>query len=450
MNRPDNDALATLLRDTLVAHERLADPDRATAIAVGVLAERRRPSRLPLVAAAAAVVLAVVGTSVALGRLDDGAPAAGPTPPTGSSAPRTPLASSGADDPGVASHRAAAAAESERVLDLTPLPDGAEMLPGPPPGWPEGVRVSLDPSDGDLSRTRWWSIPGDVAALEAFLTSVVLPAGLVREPGERVSSSSGDVSRLALDRPSSDPEAFTGTGLLLQWKTLPTGTFLQATTFLAARGVRSADSRVDSTVTSVTVRRTHTPFGGVPFARTYEIDDAAAADRLVAAIDGLEASIEPAPVGLCPFGPTGEDAVTITTTSGTWRFAVADGCYPQVEVSRDGVDLPGTLDPADLTLALEEAVAAGTPITGSVHGTVVVAGGPAPGVRHSTGTLVFTGPVTRRAAVADDGTFAAELPPGRYEVTVVPDGLDPSFCPTTNVVVSAGERVTASPSCSIR
>ena len=338
-----DDELAVLLRETFRSREHLADPETARALALrtarGPVARRRWPA---VVSAAATVGVLVGGTSLAARTLGDPAPpAAGPAP--GPTAER--------DRPTYEDNRAVAAAASERMLEQVPLPRGAVRLAGEPPGWPDGG-TSLGPSDGSLTRTSWWSVPVSGDELADHLRHH-------RPPGARAGMSEGGIGSDGLatwsyGKAPDDPAAYTGVTLLVQWLDVGARTLVRADTFTAARGVPDPRSLVTGTVSEMVLE--YLP-GNAPIAerpRTrLRLTGAASQGQIAAVVDalnGLPASIRPAPQASCPYpgNPPASYRLTVRSSDATWTFRLEPACWGQVEVRRDGVPLRATLDPDHL------------------------------------------------------------------------------------------------------
>jgi hypothetical protein len=255
-------------------------------------------------------------------------------------------------------NRLLAAAESERVLASLPMPADASPLPGRPDGWPN-VAMSLGPSDGTLTRTAWWSVPTDGAAVESYLTSHV-PARM--EQSEWVGGGPDGIRTVSYvpDRPT-NPETYNGVELLVQWLEIDGRTVLRADTFTPAREVRDPATYVDDEVDAVDVDRVvadppdNRQAAPVRLTRPANAD---AIDLLVTSVNALPASTRPAPTGFCPMpgDPPPSVMLTFHTSDGVVRMHRATTCHGQVRVTRDGRPLEPTLDPGDLATVVEEIV----------------------------------------------------------------------------------------------
>ncbi|MCW2772504.1 MAG: hypothetical protein JWN91_830 [Nocardioides sp.] len=343
-----DDQLETLLRDTFTSREPLADPDVARRMARSVGAPARRwPAYVA--AAAAVLVVALVGAFLAHGHDAQEPPVVDPTPPPATTATYQ-------------ENRALAAAESARVVELVPLPESATRLPRKPAGWPGRGMIS-SPADASLAETAWWSVPVDAGSLETYLTAHE-PGGMHREEGFGSSSDlEGHVVRYlsyAQDR-STTPDAYQPVSLLVQWMADGDHTLVRADTSTAARDVRTPETYVDGEVTAVDIDRVvpHPPDNQrLPPVHLTAPDDSADIARLVDAVNGLPASIKPAFVASCPYPGDPRPFVTLTfhTAAGTVVAHLETACWGQVEIRRDGQPVRPTLDPGDLTEVVEAAV----------------------------------------------------------------------------------------------
>lgn len=345
MTQWTDDELSRLLADTFSSREHLADPAVAHALAAKVARDRSR--RWPAYLAAAAAVGAVVAASTfAFTGRDTHRLATAPT--------ESPSASSTATTGrSYAANRAAAEAESGRIIKLVPLPANAQRLPGRPPGSPGNFNTSLGPSDRTLTKRSWWRVPGSADALTKYLLGHT-PPGMTRTDGV-ASSSDGVQYDTYIEKPAAQPDAYLPVSLLVQWRQVGQHTLVRADTFTAARAVRTSLSYVNTRVTAVDiqqVRPEHAPHAGGPMPPVHlaEPADHNAIVRLVRTVNHLPASIRPAINGSCPFAgnPPASNTIIFHTTGGTIRMHFVAWCWGQVQVRRDGVRLRPTLDPGDL------------------------------------------------------------------------------------------------------
>jgi hypothetical protein len=155
MTRLTDEDLGDLLTETFTAHEHLADPDRAVAIAVS-RGRSRRPGRV-LLAAAAAVALVAGGTAyvVSLGGGPAGPEAGHQTTTASTGNPPLPPRHSDAEN------RAAAVAEAERVASALPAYPGAQETDRS--GVPElgdNTLSTVHPQGHTIVRSRFWTVHG--------------------------------------------------------------------------------------------------------------------------------------------------------------------------------------------------------------------------------------------------------------------------------------------------
>ena len=102
------------------------------------------------------------------------------------------------------------------------------------------------------------------------------------------------------------------------------------------------------------------------------------------------------------------------------------------------------------------ASSAGTPTAGTVSGTFLEIGGPAPGVHQPlTGTIEFhaqtqAGPVATTVTTAADGSFHARVSPGLYVlIGHSPDVTGPVCMGTEPVTVTEAQQVRAEVICAV-
>jgi len=346
MTQWTDDELSRLLADTFSAREHLVDPTVAHALAAAAIQDQR-PRRWPAYLAAAAAVGAVVVVSTFTFTGRDAHRLA--TAPTGSPSP----SSTAPAGPSYAANRAAAEAESARVVELVPLPANAKRLPGRPPGWPGNYGTSLGPSDSTLTKTSWWRVLDTADALSTYLLGHT-PHGMTRTDGLG-GGSDGIHYDTYVEQPAPRPGAFLPVSLLVQWRQVGQHTLVRADTFTAARAVRTPLSFVDGTVTAVDIQQVrpghdHHTGGPLPTVHLAEPADHNAIARLVRTVNQLPASIRPAFNGPCPFpgNPPPSNTITFHTGKGTVRMHFMTWCWGQVHVRLDGAPTSPTLDPGDL------------------------------------------------------------------------------------------------------
>ncbi|MCW2794727.1 hypothetical protein [Nocardioides sp.] len=361
-DRWTDDELQALLSETFASRESLADPETAQTLAASVPAlGRPKQHRWPTYVAAATAVVAIAGIGAyAVTQADTETPVGNPSP-SSSRATSPPLTRpSHPPQRTYAENRAAAAAESARVVELAPLPASAVGLDRRPDGWPVDYGMSLGPSDGTLTRTAWWSVPLGADTLESYLLAHH-PQGLRREDG--VGGGAVGIRDVNYDQAGSpDPEAFTGVSLLVQWREVDGRSLVRVDTYLAARAVRTMDTYIDETVTAVDIEQVSSGFerdggGPLPTVHLSEPEDHARIARLVETVNGLHASTRPVPMGSCPYPGNPRPSVTVTfhTTSDEIVLHLELSCWGQVSVQRDGRLVVPTLDPAGFYPAVEKA-----------------------------------------------------------------------------------------------
>ncbi len=307
----------------------------------------------PVFARIAATVAGIAVAATVAGCADRGGSVATPTP-AGSQAVTVspPIRDT------LARHRQLATAASARAVGAMPLPPGAHRLRDKPAGWPDGG-TSIGPSDGRLSRTRWWSTSASMTTVTDYLRDHA-PAGM-RHPRDSDVVSDGPDRMITTEyevvRPV-DPAAYVGPTLLLELARVGDRTVIHGTTFLAVRTVVAPQARIDSRVTSIRIERSGyrdrsgrlRRLAPVTLASSVPGDDDQIR-RLVLAFDGLPGSITPASFGWmsCPgvWAPVPRIRVTFHTEDGhTVVAALREECWGQLRVRVDGVKVAGTLDPA--------------------------------------------------------------------------------------------------------
>lgn len=85
-----------------------------------------------------------------------------------------------------------------------------------------------------------------------------------------------------------------------------------------------------------------------------------------------------------------------------------------------------------------------------VHGHFYQVGGPPGPPRPLSGTVTFTGPVTREVSVGDDGRIATRLPPGDYQAEGVSPLMGNTPCrPDSQVTVEPDQRARVNVYCRV-
>jgi hypothetical protein len=260
-------------------------------------------------------------------------------------------------------NRRAAAAESAAVVGLVPVPPGSTRLTSPPKSWSGAPDIASGPSDATLTKTAWWSVPGNAATIQKQLLSHH-PPGLRRQDG--VGGGSDGIRFLDYVQPTSpDPAAYLPVTLQVMWgphKTQNGRLIVRADTFTAARARRDPRSSLSGRVASVEIRQVRALRNGhtrrVPEVRLTRQHDRAAIARLVRTVNGLDASIRPPFQPPCPFPgqPSPRVALTFHTGrhgGGVVTMRLADWCFGQVHTSRNGRPVWPTLDPGHLVATVD-------------------------------------------------------------------------------------------------
>lgn len=275
------------------------------------------------------------------------------------SSPRPTATASMAADRTYASNRAGSVAEQARLVEEIQLPDGAAELPDEPAGW-EGGYLSSGPSDPKLTTTQWWSAPGSVDDVVAFLDDHV-PNDLLLQDGQG-GGPARSIDLFYREPTSPDPTGFLPIQISVTVGDLDGQTVVRVNGYGAARLVTTDDLRITGDVTSVDVVRVAADAKPSQHVReTLQGDDAA---RLAEAINALQPSIWPPFVASCPFpgNPPPSDTLTFHADDGDVVVSLTPSCWGQVHVSHEGrepqVDIAGqqgdaTLEPGNLTQVLD-------------------------------------------------------------------------------------------------
>jgi hypothetical protein len=270
--------------------------------------------------------------------------------------------SSASQDPGRtdAKNYALAAAESERVLRSVPVPPGADRLSGKPADWPQGGS-GMSPSDTTLTRTAWYRVPDDADQVQAFLLSHD-PAGLRHDPGA-LPGSSGQLRILDYSAVrSSNPAAYTGIDVIVQWTDIDGGTVLRFDTWIAARRARGAATMIQGTPSVIDLHRKTIRTSGprrpahvLPVLHLRQPRDGVVIARLTAILDALSGSPISNTMHGCPpmMNPT-DFTLVVHDDDGSLQFHLLDLCTNEVEVRRNGHLVSPPLDPGDLRTVLSD------------------------------------------------------------------------------------------------
>jgi hypothetical protein len=257
MTQLSDEDLGDLLTETFTAHEHLADPDWAVAIAASPGRSGRR-GRV-LLAAAASVALVAVGTAYVVSLGGPAGPEAGhqtPSPSTGS----PPLPPRQTD----AENLAAAVAEAERVASDLPAYPGAQETDRA--GVPELGDITLStvhPGSHTIVRSRFWTVTGVGSKTVARWYAAHPVAGFRSEGGPNaVGGESGDpgwINEVYWDDRSGDVN-LAGTSVEIETTRTSTGVGVRATVSSVWPPARPPASFVQN-VSSIEVRSEHQVLG---------------------------------------------------------------------------------------------------------------------------------------------------------------------------------------------
>lgn len=264
-------------------------------------------------------------------------------------------------------NRAAAAAESARVVGLVPVPPGATRLAAAPDSWSGPSQITLGPSENRLTRTAWWTVPVGANAMQHVLLSQT-PVGMRREGGVGGGSDGIRFVTYGQTAPAA-PDAYFGVSLLVQWS--PTRTehgelLVRADTFTAARAVRNPRSTITGTVRAVDIRQIRAIDNGqsrrMRPVHLEQSADVALIEHLVRAVNQLPASTRPVPVASCPAPPRPTPRLDLTFHTGAngadeVTMKLVDWCFGQVQSAVNGHEIRPTLDPGRLVTTVNHLLA---------------------------------------------------------------------------------------------
>ncbi|MGC4112194.1 MAG: hypothetical protein QM747_17620 [Nocardioides sp.] len=324
-----DDELRDLLTETFAAHERLADPDRAVALA-SASRPPRRSGRI-LLAAAAAIAVVAGGTTYALSR--GGGPAAETTSPPATTH-RPPLPPLQTD----AANKAKATAAALAVLARLPGYPGAQHT-GPIPAFGDRGSMTASMPGFTISEYRWWRAPGSDAAAVARWYAQHPPRGFSSESGDSVNSSSdGTTTVYGVDLTQPDSGGLPPRGVMIEVQTVrvPGGIGIRAEVLSVWQPARPLASFVQD-ATSIDVDVTHTRFGRVSHTShsSFTVRDPAKVLAAEVAFDGLEGT---GPiVASCPaMRDSYQDRVVFHTPTGDVTVTTGGFCVDIGTVKRDG------------------------------------------------------------------------------------------------------------------
>lgn len=334
-----------LLRESLLAHESLADPRRAQEIA-RTAAPRAR--RWPAVVAAAASVALLAAGATYLSTRASGTP-------TVQHGPSVAPSSSSDTVSRPASSKAAALRESARLLAQVPLPAGSTPVASSDLAEPGFSILGTDPS---LTLSGEWNVPmspGDFGTYVASHRPDGLSASLPHASG-----SSGGLGVNGKDAVTPDVLQLTGRGtasyanptLVVRYAQIAPGTTrVRADTFIASRLARNPRTRLTGSVTSIDISGSAISSGPVAPETVAPPSSAHILTRriirrLTTSFDGLYGSSVDVWAAPCPLSPSATRGhITFHTTRGDVSATIYPGCVPAMIVYRDGRRLAPTLDP---------------------------------------------------------------------------------------------------------
>jgi hypothetical protein len=353
MTSHSDDELGALLVETFQAHEHLADPERA--IAIARLPRSSRHLGRVVLGAAAAVALVAGGTAYGLTRgTATGGREQGPSHHLGVPVPagRPPLPPLETD----AHNRALALAAVGRLAGRLPAFPGSRRTSRNPVLARMGL-MSYGPPGNTVTRSRWWSVPGAAPQAVARWYAAHPAAGFRSENGVDSMSSSAPgrptVTVFATDYGRSGYDVLPPHGESAEIETMavPGGTVVRATAISIWNPARPAASYVQD-VSSIDVRVVHTRIGHRESHRTraFTITGPARVLRVATAFDSLPGA--PSFVHSCPLIRDISDwRIVFHTATGdvTARYE-SSNCAAVLTVSRAGHQVGPAL--GDLTRLL--------------------------------------------------------------------------------------------------
>ncbi len=355
-SRTDDD-LDRMLRATFAAHEHLADPDRARALAHEVTSGGAVPSRATSVrrrwivglAAASVVALGAGGAAVWSGRHTAGAVASGSA--TSATAPSEwdrEQAAAAAERAGreadreaaaaqTARNRAAASAEVHRLISLAPQVPGATATRARSGGDDLATYFT-----NQVGADRWFAVPATPAATLAYLRAHP-PAGLTLAEQDPQWNDYPAGRLIALRYVADATSALTAPQLDLSIIETPTGGVLYrvqaATSWRPANPFASLVGGVTEVSYSIVRPVDSTMSSSYTVARGV-LRDPAAISSLTTAIAALPG--QPQYVGHCPFQGYSDDVFVFTTGTGASVTVDAHLTCPEaviVTIGHDGSSL---------------------------------------------------------------------------------------------------------------
>ncbi len=358
MTQLTDDELGALLSETFIAHEHLAEPDRARALAAEPRAPRVRRGPV-LLAAAASVALVAGGTTYLVTQRGESPPIGGPsrttsaTPSAAPFPPVQPLQLAGVT-------RKDARAAAKRVIARVAVFAGAHETDAS--GVPEltGPDQTSSPAHYTVTRSRWWTVSGTTPQAVAHWYAAHPTRGFVSDGGvgSMSGSNSPTIEFVDFHRRGAPDQIVTPFGVTVHLETTTTaaGVGIRATVDSVWSPPRAASSYATD-VTSIDVRRTTTRY--FRHVRTtqhsWTITDPTQVAEVVTVYNGLQG--QPPVILSCPvMRKVVEYRLVLHSPHGDLVANADTGCPAGVSVSRNGRQLPPALaDPESLITALDAA-----------------------------------------------------------------------------------------------
>ncbi|HEX3221510.1 MAG TPA: hypothetical protein VHR35_03000 [Nocardioides sp.] len=350
LTHPTDDELADLLRDAFIAHEDLADPDRAVAIASSG-APRSGRGRV-LLGAAAAVALVAVGTAyVVSGGSDTSPPGAGSGSPTASTTgdhhPSLPPLQTDAANQG-----AAVRAADQAASELPVFPGAQETDAAGVPELDDRTLSAAHPAGHTVVRSRFWTVTGTTPSAVAHWYAAHPSSGFSSGGRNAVGRTGGNTSSRWIDevyytQPGTNQLTGSGTSVEVETTTTSAGVGIRATVSSVWLPARPVTSFVQD-VSSIDVRSTHLHLGRHVRTthRSFTVADPDQVLRAATAFNDLP-GMTPLVMSCPPRQEVYTDRIVFHTVTGDVVATIGAGCFPSVGVSRDGRDVPPALaDPA--------------------------------------------------------------------------------------------------------
>jgi hypothetical protein len=324
-----DDELGALLTETFTAHEHLADPDHAVAIASSP-GSPRHLGRV-LLGAAAAVALVAGGTSYAVsqGRDAGPGPSHGPIHPIG---PVPPHLTTDAENEATAQHLV-----NEALTSLPSYPGSrpTELVPEL-----RSTSAIMDIPHYTASRIGYWTADGSASTVAGWYAAHA-PAGFRVQGGLGTMNREGGfdtplIHDVYLVQPGHDLLPPRGVQLVVQTVQLATGVGIRVTAVTIWRPARPAESFVDQ-VTSIDVHERISHFGRKHRSsrQTWSIESPDQIRSVVTTFNRLP-GWPPNPHGCLPIRVDHRYRVLFHTASGDVTVTGSISCYDDLTVLRDG------------------------------------------------------------------------------------------------------------------